>query len=1013
MKRVRFLLLGAGVLAALVLAAVGVALNASFQTWLVHRMLAARPALHLTVGRVAAGFTSVELTDVRYDAAGTRWVAPRVSADMPLLPLLLHRRAVVSRLVADGWTLDLAGDVVPPSTAAPAAEAGPAAAKPLGGRPVQPAALLPAPTAPAAPPAPAFRFRGVLSRWSLPMNLSVAHAELGGRVILPDGRGDAVVRLVGGGLQPGSEARFQVSAQAALTGRAVKSVTLHGTLIARLATPRMLDGLQARLAAAAEGPDMKTPLRVDADVRLQRDVAGETYSVALTGAAGRLLSLHAAYPSSGAALSGTWALNLSDSEIAPFALGRPLPRFRAAGQGTLQVDDRFAVLHAAGRIDAAVDGLATISAALSGVGPVEVKGAFDLAQQGPVLSVSQLDLALGHRGAGQASADGPPVATIRALQPFAFNAATRSLAARDAGDEVLDLALHGAPLAWLHPFLHAYGLAGTNVRGELVVKPRAGGISIRSKAPLVADDVTLSRAGQPLLQDVDLSANASADYTPQAWQAALTGSTIAVHGRPILSVDARAGRLAGPGQPVKATGTLTVDLAAASAQPVLARWLRLSRGTGSIEFAASLDADRQVQAKLELRNLAADPKVTTAPLPEVTATVRFDLAPDGRVTVNAPITLRREGRSTDVTIIGTRPAAGAFDAQVRSDNFVVDDAEALAAALAPSRSPGATPPWGALDGTLGFQLNKVLYSDALQLNHVTGLLRFTGGVVTFEHTRAGVDSGGGAQLSGVVTYHPGAAEPYSLGADINLTGVGVKPLLAAARLNVPAPIDGNLIITSRLAGRTASLHRVPLRGRTEVTSKAGVFRGIPVSVGHLVENSSKLASWIASAGNAITSLTGHKDYGDITSRSQAANELAKLLAAISYDQLRFVLENDGPTAVAVKHFTLISPDIRLTGSGRVTRVPGQPVGDAAVAMEYHVRARGRAAELMKYLGILDSKPDDLGYSGCTIAVKVGGTLSKIDGTAASNRLVALAVEKTGLTEKAVDWINRLRGKSTN
>jgi hypothetical protein len=204
-------------------------------------------------------------------------------------------------------------------------------------------------------------------------------------------------------------------------------------------------------------------------------------------------------------------------------------------------------------------------------------------------------------------------------------------------------------------------------------------------------------------------------------------------------------------------------------------------------------------------------------------------------------------------------------------------------------------------------------------------------------------------------------------------------------------------------------------GTFELTSKSGTFRGLPVNVGNLVENSSKLASWIASAGNAIAGLTGRKeDYDEITSRSQAANELARTLSAITYDQLNIVVTRTDAVNASVKEFALISPDLRLYGSGEARCLAGRSVLDDELKLELHLRARGRPAELMKFLGILDPKPDELGYAACTIPVRVAGTVARLDSQDFSNRLIGIAVEKTGILERAgaraFDWINRLRGK---
>ena len=76
-------------------------------------------------------------------------------------------------------------------------------------------------------------------------------------------------------------------------------------------------------------------------------------------------------------------------------------------------------------------------------------------------------------------------------------------------------------------------------------------------------------------------------------------------------------------------------------------------------------------------------------------------------------------------------------------------------------------------------------------------------------------------------------------------------------------------------------------------------------------------------------------------------------------------------------------------------------------MEFKLRARGHTADLLKFLGKLEAQPDELGYSGCTLPLKVGGTLGKPDTSELNNALASLAIEKSGVLDKAGDLFNRL------
>ena len=132
-------------------------------------------------------------------------------------------------------------------------------------------------------------------------------------------------------------------------------------------------------------------------------------------------------------------------------------------------------------------------------------------------------------------------------------------------------------------------------------------------------------------------------------------------------------------------------------------------------------------------------------------------------------------------------------------------------------------------------------------------------------------------------------------------------------------------------------------------------------------------------------------------------EVSKLLKAIQYDQLNVVLARDPALNTVLKDFTLIAPEMRLTGGGQATHKPGAPLLDEALAAEFKLRARGHTGDLLKYLGALDATADELGYAACTLPLKVGGTIGRPDTSELNNKLTTLAIEKSG----ALDLLNKL------
>jgi hypothetical protein len=106
MKILRFALIAAAALAAVLLVVVDLAFSSDMQTLVVRRLLAARPWMHASVGRVAVGFKHVRIEDLRVERGGILLAVPAIDADMPVLPAIWNHDLRIRSLSARGWTLD-------------------------------------------------------------------------------------------------------------------------------------------------------------------------------------------------------------------------------------------------------------------------------------------------------------------------------------------------------------------------------------------------------------------------------------------------------------------------------------------------------------------------------------------------------------------------------------------------------------------------------------------------------------------------------------------------------------------------------------------------------------------------------------------------------------------------------------------------------------------------------------------------------------------------------------------
>lgn len=990
MKSLRLVFIGIAALAGLLLLVAAVAFNASFQTWAVRRVVAQHPEWGVTIGGVDAGLHRVELTDVRVALERATVTVPRVVAELPVLSAALRDRVRITRLVAKGWSIELAA-----ANAGERVSASPSAEPP--GEVV------------------ARAFAGMFGLLDLPFDFALDGLEIEGEFASPGNVGRGKVALVGGGLAAGSEGRFELVGDAALADPKFDALSLRGTLAATMDSPRTFTRVTGEFKASVRGAQVPDGITLTADISAARTDDGENFAVAVATSERQLLAVDAALPRRTRQFEGRWRIDVRDADLAPFAFGSDLPEFSVLGEGHFDADAALTSFRGSGRVDAAVDRLAALKPELSAVGAVKVAAEFDFAQRSEVLILEQLN--------AKVSGASGPIATIESLQPFSVDMRSRKFLAGDAAAELLGVTLHGIPSTWMQPFLDGVTLRGGEIRGELVATTRGGGIHVRSRSPVTISRISLERDGRPWIREVDISLRASADYAPAGWQAEIVELAAATGAGPLLTVAAKAGQLAGDGQPVKTTGRISAQLAALAGQPLARELVAFTSGQGSVDFAASLGRTRELQATVSLRELAANSIVSGAAIPAISTTLRADVSDDGRITLNLPVLLEAGDRKSDVTLAGTvvpEKDAMLIDAQVTSTNLVLDDAKVVAALLAnPESAPGVEqenrepePRWAGVRGKLALALKRVVYSGAVQASDVTGTLRIADGELKLEGMRTGLGEGGRASFDGAVKFEAGAAEPYVVAVELAVNDFDPGPLFRALYPGQEPTLEGSFQVASRLGGRAKQMDALAgrLAGDFQLTSRGGVFRGLPVNVANIAESTGTIAGWIASAGAAISELRGRKEADEITNKAQAVAELAKRLSAMSYDQLNLTITRDASLKGTIKEFTLISPEMRLSGTGSIEPQDGGGLFDQRLTMDFDLRARDRVASLLRRIGKLEETTDELGYAACTLPLKVNGTLGRPQTGELNRALVAIALERSGVTDKATEFVERIFGK---
>ncbi|HTO05253.1 MAG TPA: hypothetical protein VL069_16200, partial [Opitutus sp.] len=663
MKPARVLVVTLGVLAVGLLIVGLLAFNSSVQTWAARRALAERPDLNATLGSISVGLQRVEIRALQAESNGAVLTLPSLDAVLPVIAAGLQNRVEIKSLVAKGWTLDLtrAEDLKTVALRSSRARENQASTRtPRGFSLVSTAHA--AEAAKAAEPL----FRGVFASLQLPVDLSLDGAELEGEVLLPDldgsGIGRVQVKLTGGGLGSGLEGNFVLDA--AGTKADGGSLTLQSTLNATMDTPRTFTRLSATANAAASGVQFPEGVTLKIDGTAVRTPAGETYGLLFAGNDKQLADIDAELVNATSQIAGTWKLDVRDVDLAPFVLGKQLPTFTATGQGGFQTGTTLKEIHASGHLAASADRLEALRPELAAVGAVNLTADFDVLQHKDSLRVERLDATFSGT---------EPVARIQALQPFEFNLGTGELHVADPAQDLVGLWLTGMPVAWARPFTGDLELTGGNLRGEFVASARDGGLALRSKTPLTALGLNLKNAEEPWLREIDLRLTASADYTPRGWQVQVEEITAQSQGRTLLKLNAKAGKLIGENEGIKATGSWSADLPGWARQPVMAGGMALSAGQAGGEFNGSFGEVNAVDAKIALSGLIM---TTGEALPSINSDLRAEIDANARTKFNAATLFNLSGRQSDLSIVGTLSSAAdvtTIDARVSSERVVLED----------------------------------------------------------------------------------------------------------------------------------------------------------------------------------------------------------------------------------------------------------------------------------------------------------------------------------------------------
>lgn len=959
----------------LILVGVGLLFVPAVQTFIVRHALVSQSQVKAQVDAVAVTLGGANLRGLRFEQPGLLVTAPSFEADVPLLGLA-SRKIELTRLVAH----DVAIVFDPSASAADA----------LANRRLT--AATPAQTSP---------FAGLLKSFAIPAALRAGGVDIAGTIrVLGAQPIEAAFTLKGGGIAAGSEGAFRLTLNAsARQGKLVSELLLRPALGA----DGQLTALSAVLNATAESVSLATPAKLQTELAITRVGEGETYRLRISTAAAPLVELTSSWAPGATQTPGRWLLAVTDADLKPFLLGTALPTFSAKGEGELSAAsaERFRI---GGQLAIAADGLERVTGAPA-LEPVNADLRFALEMNAGQPRIEALSLTV----SGATS----PVLSIEVRQPFGFDSVTKKIHPSRPDSDLCDVVLLGLPSAWLKSYLPAGLALGGPITGAWIVRAEDEGFIADASAPLIVPGLRMDGPGGPQwVFDAVRVEGSRLGFSPAGFAARVERLRLQRNGEDVVSASVELTRK--PAASLTAKGELRAALVALTAQPALSSAGRLSGGTATLSFDASVGDTLTAKALLNLVGLRAG---SAGELPEVTLNAEVSREADGVLTAKLPITLRNNAasRTSDLELSATlTPKEGEtqITARVFSQNLHVPDLQ-IFAALAPATpplaavppasanaanaattpaavsAPAANPVWAGYGGELALSLARVVYAPGVVFTKIEGKIALTPDTLSLQGLKAALGDGR-LSLGGAINFIRPAGS-YGLACDVSVRDLPSGPLLRALSPMQAVPLEGVFSLDATLAGQGSdpAAAAKAAAGEVNLTGKNGVIRALNFENNRYAKVGSALAGLAGLAG----ALSGNSQLAERGAQLTALNSVARQLGQLPFDDIVLFAKRGSSGELEISNLTLHSPQLTLAGSGAIANRAGRDFADQPLLLSMKLGARGDMASALQTLGLLapvaaDSPPD--AFLPLTDPLVFDGSLRQV-GTKQATRLLARAL----------------------
>ena len=261
-------------------------------------------------------------------------------------------------------------------------------------------------------------------------------------------------------------------------------------------------------------------------------------------------------------------------------------------------------------------------------------------------------------------------------------------------------------------------------------------------------------------------------------------------------------------------------------------------------------------------------------------------------------------------------------------------------------------------------------------------------------------------IAGSLTFNPAAEVPYGLSVAAGAGKVDAESIFPRQKGEDP-PIEGHFSASNSLSGTGINLGDLLAHTREEIqfSSTSGIFRVLKTNIADAIpEVATPVTDTLGAGASVVGSFFGLKneigDRNKVSKGAQAVMDFTYNVSEFGFDQARVVASRGSDQVIDLVEMSLVGPDERLDGTGRIGYAKGVALSDRPLSADLHIWVKGKLAELLSASGLLSAKKDAKGFTQLSQTVHFGGTISHVDQTAWHDLLATAAARKAASGTKA-------------